>query len=499
MSQNYRVALGAILTECNELGGMPIDLSWFERYELRRGDQVLELDHGVVGGMLDILHQHPVQVEPLLFASTCPGGALTAACYQTLKDELLQRLDTVLPVDGVLLPLHGAAAAVGVGDLEGDLIQAVRNRVGDTVPIIATLDLHAYITATMVQYADALLAWESYPHRDAFTTGQRGAQLLADTLAGRCRPTMAMAKVPVVTGAFLASTEDDSPFARMMLQTKALEERSAVLSTSLFLVHPYLDQPEMGSGGLVITDNDPELAIALSCELAQEYWQNRFALEPDMMTPEDAVIVGLQESGGPIVLLETADCCGGGAAGDSIASLAALLKHPTASAIVPVVDANAAATCHQSGTGTTVRLRLGHQHDPRWGNPLEVEGQVGHLSDGRFTYQGGIFDGVEGDMGPSAVLHIGSVQVLITTFATYDWADEQFRSMHITPGTVQFIVAKNPMNYRLAYGPIAQRIILLDTPGPTPATVKHVTFKKLKRPYFPLDADIPGLEPTILT
>jgi len=499
MSRTYRIALGAILTECNELGGMPIDLSWFERYELLRGDQILALDHGVVGGMLEVLRQRPVQVQPLLFASTCPGGPLTADCYQMLKNELLQRLDEAMPVDGVLLPLHGAAAAEGVGDLEGDLIQAIRARVGDTVPIVATLDLHSHVTATMVQHADALLAWETYPHRDSFSTGQRGARLLADTLEGHCRPTMAMAKVPVITGGFLGSTEDQGAFARMMQQTKALEQRAEVLSTSLFLVHPYLDQPEMGSGGLVITNDAPALAATLASDLAMEYWNNRFALEPEMMTPAAAITAGLQTQGGPVVLLETADCCGGGAAGDSIASLAALLKHPQASAVVPVVDAEAAAACHKSGSGTTLRLKLGHQHDPRWGSPLELEGQVGRLGDGRFVYQGGIWDGVEGNMGPTAVLHIGAVQVLITTFATYDWADEQFRAMDIDPSAVQFIVAKNPMNYSLAYGPIAKRIILLDTPGPTPASVKHVPFKKLKRPYFPLDTEIPQLKPTVLT
>lgn len=76
MSRTYRVALGAILTECNELGGMPIDLSWFERYELRHGAQVLELDNGVVGGMLEVMRQRSVEVQPLLFASTCPGSTL---------------------------------------------------------------------------------------------------------------------------------------------------------------------------------------------------------------------------------------------------------------------------------------------------------------------------------------------------------------------------------------------------------------------------------------
>ena len=102
-------------------------------------------------------------------------------------------------------------------------------------------------------------------------------------------------------------------------------------------------------------------------------------------------------------------------------------------------------------------------------------------------------------MGPSAVLSIGSIRVLVTTRATYDWSDEQFRLVGLDPALAKFIVAKNPMNFRLAYGDIARGMFVLDTPGPTPATLKHVDFKKLKRPYFPADAEIENLRPTILT
>ena len=494
-----RIAIGSIFTECNQLGGVPIDLSWFERYELRRGDEILAVDKGVVGGMLDVLRREGHAPVPLLYASTSPGGPLTAACYAQLKIELLERLAAALPVDGVLLPLHGAAAAEGTGDLEGDLIQAVRAIVGPQIPIVATLDLHAHVTAEMVAHADALLAWETYPHADSFSTGQRGAQMLVEILAGRCHPAMAMAKVPVITGAIHGSTLGDDPFAQLMRQTKAYEGQPGVLSTSLFLVHPYLDQPGMGSGALVITDGDQERAVAIASELALAYWDRRFDLEPLSWTPADAVADGLTVEGGPVLLVETADCCGGGAAGDSVASLTALLQIAGEEAsLVPVVDPEAAAACHRAGVGATVSLQLGHKQDPRWGESLAVTGRVERLSDGRFRYGGGIFEGVEGEMGPSAVLVVGGIQILITTFATYDWRDEQFLAVGLDPAAAKFVVAKNPMNYRMAYGDFAAAVYVLATPGPTPATVRYVHFENLARPYFPLDEEIAGLEPVIL-
>lgn len=500
MAEQKRVALGAIFTECNHLGGVPIDLSWFERYELVRGDAILQIDNSVVGGMLQVLQEANVAVAPLLWASTCPGGPLTADCYTQLKDELLARLRQALPVDGVLLPLHGAAAAEGIGDLEGDLISAVRAIVGPRVPIVATLDLHAHVSAAMVRNADALVAWETYPHADSYTTGQRGARLLVDTLAGRCRPTMAAGLVPVITSAIHASTHGADPFARLMRQAKAHEGRDGVLSTSVILVQPFLDVADMGSGAIVITDNDLDGAVALARELAEAYWAMRCQLEPETWTPAEAIAAGMSIAGGPVVLVETADCCGGGAAGDSIATLAALLQTDRQErAFVPVVDPAAAAACHAAGLGATVTCTLGHHLDPRWGQPMTATGQVMTLTDGRFRYEGGIYDGVAGNMGPSAVLAIDAIQVLITTYGTYDWRDEQYRAVGLDPATAKFVVAKNPMNYRLAYGPLAKAIFVLDTPGPTPPTIRHAHFTQLQRPYFPLDSDIPGLTPTILT
>jgi microcystin degradation protein MlrC len=127
-----------------------------------------------------------------------------------------------------------------------------------------------------------------------------------------------------------------------------------------------------------------------------------------------------------------------------------------------------------------------------------LKGRVAKLSNGLFRYRGGIWDGVEGDMGPSAVLRVGPIEVLITTHGTYEWEYEQFRSVGLDPSIAKFVVVKNPMNYRFAYGEIAKATFILDTPGPTPPTLRHTRLKHLKRPYFPLDEDITGLTPTIL-
>lgn len=499
MKSARRIAVGSIFTECNHFGGRPTDLADFERQELRRGAEVLGATTGTVGGMLAVLAERQADAAPLVVASACPGGPLTADCYAKLKTELLDRLRAALPLDGVLLALHGSASAEGAGDLEGDLLAAIRELVGAVLPVVATLDLHAHVTAEMVGAADALVAWETYPHRDAYETGSRGARLLIDVIDGKLRPAMAMAKVPVLVGGVNGHTEGPGPFADVMRFAKMLEGHEGVVSTSAFLVHPYLDLPEMGGGGLVITDGDMHCAVTLARRIAQMFWERRFELDPPVYTPVDAIELGRQVEGGPVLLVETADCCGGGAAGDSIATLRALLDaRVTEPALVPVVDPVAAAMCHRANVGARLTLEIGHHLDPRWGRPIDVTGDVLYLGDGRFRYTGGIWDGHLGEMGPSAVLAIGPVRVLITTHATYDWADEQYRAVGLDPRSAKFVVVKNPMNYRLGYAGLYRAAMILDTPGPTPAVLHHVRYGQMPRLYYPADREITGLEPVVL-
>jgi len=500
MSETYRIAIGSIMIECNHLGGVPADIEHFRNTELRYGREILNADTGVVGGMLQVLRQNSCEIRPTIVASGCPAGPITAECYRHLKKALLDRLRRAMPVDGVLLPLHGAATVEDVGDLEGDLLADVREIIGPDVPVVVTLDLHAHVTAEMVRLADAILGWETYPHADAFQTGVRGAKMMIDILQGRCRPTMAMAKVPVLVGGINGGTEGDGPFADVMRFAKSQEGTSGVVSTSVFLVCPYLDLPDMGGGGLVITNDGFPKAKELAREIAMMYWQRRFDLEPELDSPAEAITKGFQIEGGPVLLVETADCCGGGAAGDSVASLKALLDaRLNETALVPVVDPEAAEICHRRGVGSEVTLRLGHKLDPKWGRPLEVTGTVAKLSDGRFTYAGGIWEGQQGNMGPTAVLAIGATQVLIASQPTYDWADEQFRCVGLDVRQAKFVVAKNPMNWRIAYADVARAAYILDTPGPTPATMRHYQYQHLQPPYFPADQDIAGLTPAVLT
>ena len=238
MKRPQRVAVGSILTECNQFGGKLIEHDEFARSQLARGRDVMSIEGGAVGGMLHTLREYTADIVPLVVASAYPGGPIAHDCYAQLKADLLHDLRSALPVDGVLLALHGAAVSTEVDDVEGDLLAATRALVGPEIPVVGTLDLHANITTQMMRYADGLVAWETYPHVDPFTTGVRGARLLLGTLDGAHRPAMAMAKVPILTSAINASTVGEGPFAEVMRFAKSFEKQPGVLSTSALHATP---------------------------------------------------------------------------------------------------------------------------------------------------------------------------------------------------------------------------------------------------------------------
>ncbi|MDP7585632.1 MAG: M81 family metallopeptidase [Verrucomicrobiota bacterium] len=494
-----RVGVGGIFIESNHFTAQLADRAAFERSEWLTGEALLANDTGVLGGMMSVLRAGGCEPVPLFYASACPNGAVQAEVYDELKNELLQQLVDAGELDGVLLCLHGAAAAVNAPDLEGDLAGAIREWVGEQVPLVGTLDLHAHVTSKLLSQTDALLAWETYPHVDAFGTGERGARTMIEILSGHLKPVMAMAKVPILVSAIHGQTKPPGPFADVMQEAKRLEDDSVFHSINPILVHPYLNMPKMGGGVLVVANENEAEAVFMAKRLAKRYWRNRGELQPETLLPNEAVRRGLQIEGGPVLLVETADCCGGGAAGDSVHSLRSLLHEaPAQAAIVPVVDPQAAHAAHSAGLGQGVRLRLGHQLDTQWGEPIEVEGVVVKMSDGEFVYRGGIWDGRSGHMGRTAVVAVGPIRILISSNATYDWMTEQFDLLGLNPADCKFVVAKNPMNYQQAYAGVMKATFVLDTPGPTPANTNALSYTAMKGGWFPSDPDLTIDEPTVI-
>lgn len=486
---SYRVAVGQVSSESNHFVDFECDLETFRTtgyvYE---GVDVLDLagTDTEVAGMLDGLADASAEVIPLLAARAVSSAPLTAECYSTLKRGLLAALEEVV-VDGVLLSFHGSMLVKGSDDPEGEILEEVRARVGPRVAVIVTVDMHANITSKMIEHSDAVIGYRTYPHRDAAETGRRAAGLMDHVLSGGAHPVTAHIRLPMVLTAFHASTDGDGPFAQLMRLADEIETLPGVLSTSLFFLGSYIDVPEMGCSCAVITDGDAPQATTLVQGLARAFWQRRHDFIVETSTVAEAVAAAAHLPA-PVLLLDTADTAGGGAAADSIDVVRELHAiGVTDECVAMVVDPEAAAMCMKAGIGTALTLQLGHKMDPRWGVPWDITGIVTRLVEGEFRYRGGIFGGETVSMGPSAVLQIDNINLLIMSRATYDWADEQYRAAGLDPLAARFIVVKNMMNFRVAYGDVMSAHFVLNLPGPTPPDMRGLPFRRMQQPIFPFD------------
>jgi microcystin degradation protein MlrC len=487
-----RIAVGQMSCESNTFATFTCDFETIIKtgYLLEGADlfSLRGTDNEVAGALSILDRDAGVEIVPLAATRWNSSSVLQANAHAELRSRILGALARAGPVDGVFLSCHGSMIAADADDPEGELAATVRAIVGPSVPIAMTLDLHGNVSDRMVENLDLIVAYEHYPHDDSFATGERGARLLLRTARLEIRPGFCRVRLPMILTAFNASTFGDGAFARMERAARAVEKQPGVLSASNFFVGSYIDIAEMGSGSLVITDGDPALARLEAQRLAAQYWRDRREFLVESVPVAEAVARGRRIDGGPILLLNTADTTGGGAAGDSIEVVSGLLAAGVAEpSLAMVVDPEAAEACHTAGVGATVALNVGHRVDPRWGTPVRLDGRVARLSDGRFRYTGGIFGGTEVSMGPSAVLEVGPIRLLIMSRPTYDWADEQYRSMGLEAAAAKWVEAKNMMNFRKAYGAIMRGAFVLDPAGPTPPDMRSLPFAHARRPWYPLD------------
>ena len=461
----------------------------YESFVIHRGAEMitaLEQTDTELAGALEVFRQHSDFVPvPALSARAVSGGPIRTAGLNRLLEELTEAVRQGGPVDAVCLILHGAMAGEEEMDPEGEALRRIRGIVGD-VPLVATLDLHAILTDRMVELADILVPYHTYPHTDHYTTGQRAARRLLQLLAGDVTPEVARIRLPMlVRGDELLTAT--GLFGQAIRMCQALEAETDGLAAGVLIGNPFTDVPDLRSNVLITTNRNRDLAERTAKQIAAFMWDNRTRFVAPLQSIEDAIHTA-RTAAGLTVFSDAADATASGAAGDSNAILKALLDPPFEfPALVPIVDAPAASAVHQAGEGSTVTVQLGGTRDPGRFTPVEVTAQVVSLFDGNFRYE----DGTEAHGGPTAVLRAGQVDILVTSNPVYVVGRQIFTAHGLDPRDYRVVVVKSPNGVRTHYESIAAAIVPVDAPGSTSANLLSLPFARCARPAFPLDADVP--------
>ncbi len=492
-----RIVTGGIAQETNTFQRELTTLADFQRPgfgTIVRGQQLLDLEGTgtVYGGTVAEAKRLGVELIPTTYGSVMPGGRVTREAFDTLRDEIVAGIRAALPVDGVFLVLHGAMALENDDDGETLLIQAVRDVVGPSMPIVAPLDLHTNLSDDMVAGVDALVGYKEYPHVDMPETGARALQILVASIQQGTRLAMAHTRLPLIVPNQAMVTTWQSPLKIAIDRAREIEREPGVLAATVLGGFPFADVPFAGVATIVVTEDDPALARRCADELAAICWERRDAFTIRPTPVAEAITEAMTAPAGSVyVLADIADSGASGTAGDGTAVLQGLLDAGARSAAVAqIMDREAVAACVEAGVGSTVTLTVGGRHDRLHGPPVEVTGTVRLIHEGSFPLAGPMGAGTIASRGRTVVLEIGGpggIELQLTELRGHPHDLNYFRAFGIEPTERRILVLKSAAHFRAAFEPIASKVTEVDAPGISSPKLTTFQYQRLRRPIYPLD------------
>ncbi len=478
-------------TETNSFSPIPTGMDLFKRTMMVRGGA-----HGDKPGLFAlplIVWRKRAQalgwhVAEGLAAFAMPAGDTTKTAYEALRDEILADLKQAMPVDAVFMNLHGAMIADGYPDAEGDLLARVRALVGPSVLVGAELDLHCHLTATKVSSVDAMVIFKEYPHVDVTERADELFTIMEATLSGRIRPVMAVHDCRML-GIYPTTRE---PLRGFVDRMSALEGKDGILSVSLGHGFPWGDTPEVGTRVLVVADGDAKKARALAAKLGREIWDMRALIAPPFKTIDEVITRVAGHNGEkPLVLADTADNPGIGAAGDSTFMLRRFIERKVGGiAIAPFWDQQATLAAFEAGIGAKLNLRIGGKLGPASGDPIDARVTVMGLV--RDAYQP--FGKAMAPLGNMAWLRIGehddeAIDIIVNDSRTQGFSPPCFTAAGLDITKCRGLIVKSTQHFHAGFLPVGEEILYVSAPGTGSMDMAVLPFTRVTRALWPRVAD----------
>ncbi|MGH7066847.1 MAG: M81 family metallopeptidase [Acetobacteraceae bacterium] len=425
-------------------------------------------------------------VEGSCFAAS-PAGRTNRGDYEFMRDTILGELKAALPLEGVLLGLHGAMVADGYDDVEGDIIERVRDLVGPRTVIGVELDPHCHLTLKRVRLADIIVLYKEFPHTDVVERAEDLLRLVLRTIRGEIRPVMSLYDCRQI-----GSYPTTLPLMRGLVDRIQGEEgKGGILSISIGHCFPYADVPELSGRVLVIADADKIKADRMAVAIGQEFVAMRGRTAPDYLPVGAAIERALGAGGAPVVLAEPADNAGGGSPSDNTTILRHLIDHGIENvALGPIWDPIAVRLCFDAGAGARLPLRFGGKTGPASGLPIDATVEIVSLK--RDCWQS--FGPTQVPLGDCAAIRVGGIEVVLIENRTQALGLELFSNLGIEPRERRILVVKSTNHFMAAFGPIAHQVLYVDSDGPLDRDYRRIPYSRIMRPIWPLDAETtPGL------
>lgn len=486
-----RLFAATLATETNTFSPLPTSLaSYEESVFLRPGEHPEDAPRMCTAPLFVARRRAKADgftlIEGSCFAAS-PAGTTNRKDYETMRDEILAQLEAALPLDAVLLGLHGAMVAYGYDDVEGDIIERVRAIVGPTCVIGVELDPHCHLTLKRVGLADIIVLYKEFPHTDVVERAEDVLDLVLATLRGQIKPVMSLYDCRQIQ-----SYPTTLPLMRAFVdKIKAMEGRDGILSISIGHCFPYADVPELSARVLVLTDGDKAKADALATSLGEEMVSMRGRTMPEFLDTASGVAAGLAFNAAPVVIAEPSDNAGGGAPSDNTSILRELIARNAGDvALGPIWDPVAVRLCFDAGVGASFPLRFGGKIGPRSGVPVDATVEV--IGCAEDCWQS--FGPTKVPLGDCAAIRAGGIEVVLITKRTQALGLELFTNLGIDPRAKKLVVVKSTNHFMAAFGPIAKKVIYIDSDAPLTRDYRKIPYRRVQRPIWPLDEHTsPGL------
>jgi len=485
-----KIATGGISHETSTFTTVPTSIaSAEERQGYQHGAEILEKYRGAntpIGGFIAGSEAHEFDLIPTVFWEAHPSAPLPRQDFETILNDLLRGIESAGQIDGVLLELHGAMVAEDIPDGEGQILTAVRNLVGAKIPIVAQLDIHSNVSAQMIEQADALIGRETYPEIDMAERGRECADVIVQIVQNGLKPTMALHQIPLVWG--MNQVTAHPPMREAIDYLHKVESRPGIVCASIATCYPLADVPDMGASVYVVADNDLQLAQSCADELGTWIFERREDWQLKRPSTAEAIRIAQSEDKYPVIFADRDDNTGGGSPGDSTGMLRAFIDADLQKAcVLYIVDPEAINACHAAGVGATLDLNIGAKSTPLQGEPVHLSIEVLALSEGRFHYDGPMYAGLEGHMGPSAHIRHRGVHILLVNGREQPFDTAFARTLDLNPQQMRYIGVKSAAHFRAGFESWAGAIHVVTEPSVHNPADGKLAFKNLGRKLYPYD------------
>ena len=491
MKDKKRILLCEFYQETNTFNPIPYSLDMFREFRYAEGKDFYDKAKCVpdaAHGMIETIESMGGEVVPGISLLGWAGGAVADDVYNLLLERTEYYIKTSGKLDAVFVSCHGALCTESIEDATGSYLEYIRDLIGEDIPIAISCDLHANITQQILKNANIVCGYNCYPHTDIYNTGVRAAALGMNLLNGDKIYT-ATVMLPMLIAPSGYSTVD-GPFKEVKEYGDSLVNKGILVDYTTFIAQAWMDIKEIGCCIMTVAE-DEDTAKKYADDLAERVFNIRDEMSPTLLTADEVFdLAEKNETGCPIVLANPADSTSSGSIGDSV-EVAVCLKNRGGNLKLGCVvkDDEVVEQAFRVGIGAEADFNVGGKYTVGMGDKFSAKGRVVSLHDGSFRAEGPENRNVQFNIGETAVLNFGNIDMVVCKNPSGNGDPQLFRHFGIEPTLYDVVEVKANASFRVPYGKFTNEFYYGDLYGASSANLKKFEWKNLPSNMYPFDLE----------